>query len=403
MSTEEIQLHTAWDRYLATLSEVRKVVEDTPRYRDNPLHRAQAYDALFEAQAMAYNYAIGPRLDHPRVYSRSSWNTYLYTLGQNSPDCYYGAMFLDGRGTYRLSGRAGATRIFLMQVHTHLLGHPQSKGIGNYDLSNFTLAADGSFEIIVSAKEHPGNWIRLDPESDFNFIFIRRWLYDYFDDVGDLQVEPIGDMPAYDEQSMAQMAARIIRATDFLRYLVVDWSIALIDTYVRAAKGQVNAVALVPGEKILSDLAGSPSTIYGLGKFELSGDDALILETEIPDCVYWSVQLGDVWSQSLDFMHHQTDMNGAQAAIDSDGKCRMVICLDDPGIANWLDPVGRNQGTIVYRNYRSKTTGIGPAARLVKRAELDRHLPAGTARVTASQRQSRIARRRAGLIRRYGD
>lgn len=394
-------LRAAWDRYLKAIENARQKIEETPRFRDYPENRAQAYDALFEAQAMVYNFCIGPRLEHPLVYTRTAWNTHLYTLGQNSPDSYYGALILDGRSTYRITGRFGDLKMIIMQVHNYMLGHPASKGIANYDFGSFDCNDDGSFEVIASAREHPGNWIQLDQASDCNFIFLRRWIYDLYGDCGDLRIEKIGDQQCFDEQSEEQLIARIDRASDLFRYLIEEWTIGLHDAYVRGCDGEVNRVASLAGKKILSDLAGSPSTIYGLGSFEIAPDEAVILEIPVPDCVYWSVQLGDVWSQSLDFMHHQTDLNGHQAAIDSDRICRMVIALSDPGIANWLDPVGRKQGTIVFRNYRSKSPDCVPAAKLVKLSDLTKLLPSDTRRVTAEERVAALRYRREGFIRRY--
>src|SRR5262245_56351104 len=100
-------LKQAWDGYYRTLDEMRVLMESTPRFQDTPQHRAKAYHTLMEMQAMAYNFAIAPRMSHPRIYVQTGWQTDVYTLGQNGPDWRYGIVFLDGRQRYRLRGRMG--------------------------------------------------------------------------------------------------------------------------------------------------------------------------------------------------------------------------------------------------------------------------------------------------------
>src|ERR1700722_12170322 len=151
----------AWNRFHAAQEEVRGWMEQSPRFKQWPQHRAKAYHTLLEALAMAYNFAVAPRMHHPRLRVNTGWQTDVYTLGQNAPDLFYATCFLDGRQTYRLSGRYGDCVLILAQIIKFLSGHPDSKVIGNYDLSTFAAKPDGSFEIVLSAEEHPGNWMKL--------------------------------------------------------------------------------------------------------------------------------------------------------------------------------------------------------------------------------------------------
>ena len=65
----------------------------------------------------------------------------------------------DGKRKYKISGRFGHFRIILMQVYSHLLGHPRSRMLANVDFATFTREPDGSFEAIVSASPQRGNWV----------------------------------------------------------------------------------------------------------------------------------------------------------------------------------------------------------------------------------------------------
>jgi len=379
-------------------------MEQTPRFRQWPQHRAKAYHTMMEALAMAYNFAVAPRMFHPRLQVHTGWQTDFYTLGQNAPDLHYALTFVDGRQTYRLSGRYGDCVLILAQVLNHLSGHPESKAVGNYDLSTFEFNADGSFEIILSAVKQPGNWIPLIGGCRNHFILFRRFMGDWNQDGGELKLERISEIPLdyydADEFDEAAMAHRIDRATNFLRYLVRDFNINLFDSYARFA-GEMNRMAFLPGT--VTSQVGSPTSNYAMAAFDLAEDEALIVELRpTPDGVYWSLQTGDVWSRSLNFTHRQTSVNMHHAAIDADGGFRAVVAHQDPGVANWLDTTGRRQGTVVFRNYRATAQPV-PATRKVKVSEIFHWLPQDTKRIGLEQRREALRRRREGFLKLLGE
>jgi hypothetical protein len=135
-------------------------------------------------------------------------------------------------------------------------------------------------------------------------------------------------------------------------------------------------------------------------RFHIGPDEALVLELGSPDGLFWSVAVGDVWFRSIDSSHQQSSLNGHQAKVDPDGRCRIVIAHRDPGIANWLDTGGHEPGIMTFRYVRT-TTRPPVSTRLVGFGELDDVLPAGTARVTPAERAEVIAGRVRGFSRRY--
>ena len=56
----------------------------------------------------------------------------------------------------------------------------------------------------------------------------------------------------------------------------------------------------------ITSTVGSPSSNYAMAIYDLAEDEALIVELDqLPDGVYWSFQLGDVWSRSQNYMYRQ--------------------------------------------------------------------------------------------------
>jgi hypothetical protein len=397
-------LAAAWQRFHATQTEVLGWMTASERFQEWPQHRAKAYHAMMEALAMAYTFAVAPRMAQPRLQQNTGWFADMFTLGQNGPDLFYCLTFLDGKQEYRLTGNVGDSPLILFQVLNHLSGHPDSKAIGNYDFDDFAIQPDGSFDIAISAREQPGNWIRLDPECDRHFILMRRFMGHPSDKAPLMHLtrtSPIApdhyDAEEFDEPTVAR---RIDAATNFLKYLINDFNMQLFASYSKVGGGY-NNMAFLPGT--VTSQVGSPSSNYAMAVFDLQPDEALIVTLDpLPTGVYWGFQLGDVWSRSLNFTHRQTSLAMSTVVPDTDGACRVVIAHSDPGVANWLDTTGRRQGTCVFRNY--KTTGQPvPTTLKVKLAELYAYLPTTTKRVSPAERAEALEARRLAYIDLHGE
>lgn len=387
-------LKQAWDGYQQALESARQAIESRPLFA-RPEQQALGYRCLFEAQAMAYNWAIAPRTDHPRIVSHTIWSTYYFTLAGNCTDFIYSAVFLDGRRHYRLRGRFGDVRLLLLQVFNGSMGSPGARCISNHELPRPRLDDDQQIDIILSADREEGHWIQLDPSSRYNVILIRRLMADWFDDRGELEIEALDppNLPAADANT--DLIERIAMAGHFIRLVTNEWCIGLVDRFAARAGG-VNAWVNIAGEQMAA-MGGSATCNYAFLVYELEPDEALIIEMDVPkNSAFWSFQLFDVWSKSLDFMHAQTDINMQRAAIDADGRVRAVISLVDPGVSNWLDSSGQTQGFCVMRNYLADTLPE-PGLKRIKLKDLRDHLPLATSVMDLEQRQAALQYRRRGL------
>jgi hypothetical protein len=396
-------LREAWSRFNAAQNDVLGWMTNEPRFRDWPQHRAKAYHAMMEALAMCYNFAVAPRMLHPRVQVNTGWFSDFYTLGQNGPDLHYALFFLDGTQTYRLTGDYGDCKLILFQLINHLSGHPDSRAIGDHDLEAFA-DAQGRFDIILSATQQPGHWIRLDRDCDRHFVLMRRFMARPEDKPATLRLERISPLADNhydaDEFDEAAMARRIDAATDFLRYLIRDFNLNLYTTYVKIGGG-LNNMAFLPGT--ITSQVGSSFSNYAMAGFDLAEDEALIITLDpLPDGVYWSFQIGDVWSRSMNYMYRQSSLNMAQVVMDSDGACRVVVAHRDPGVANWLDTTGRHQGTVVFRNYKTSGQPV-PHTVKGKLADVAAHLPGDTRRVSTDERAAYLKSRHAAYLALHGE
>ena len=138
-----------------------------------------------------------------------------------------------------------------------------------------------------------------------------------------------------------------------------------------------------------------------IGRWELRPGEALIVEVEPPEGIYWSFSIGNPWWETIHYGRHQSSLNAHQAAVDSDGLVRVVLCAEDPGVANWVDTAGYSNGPIILRCVRTKTAPT-PTTRVVPFDDIHAELPSDTARVTSEERTSILAARRRAVRERFG-
>ena len=142
---------------------------------------------------------------------------------------------------------------------------------------------------------------------------------------------------------------------------------------------------------------GLATQFSSAGHFELNPDQALVITLPVPDAPYLGFQLGSMWYISLDYINHQTSLNGTQAQVDPDGKIRIVVADRNPGVTNWVETLGHRKGILQFRWQRVSrplTAADGPTVELVTAdAVPDRLRYHGSNTISAAQWRERIALR----------
>jgi len=143
---------------------------------------------------------------------------------------------------------------------------------------------------------------------------------------------------------------------------------------------------------------GGLATQYSsAGHFELNPDQALVITLPVTDAPYLGFQLGSLWYISLDYINHQTSLNGTQAQADPDGKIRIVVADRNPGVTNWVETLGHRKGFLQFRWQRVSrelTEADGPTVELVGVNDVAARLPFHESNtITADEWRARIALR----------
>lgn len=393
-----MNIDEAWAKYTADCDAMLKRMTDDPICEKYTALRANAHFIMQQTQAIAYNTVMAPHPDCPVFTKHHFIMPLYYTAHQPNPDfCYYVA-FLNGKRTWRITGNRNSAHWVDMQSGRGWWGDADNGGIENYDLDDFAINSDGSFEIIASPDPQPGNWIRLDPESRLNNIQVRPAIYDWSNEVPPrFEIEAMDSLPAqpviHDEEEIIR---RLALSGEMIRHCIGRWTTRGSPRLVEMA-GMNNFVAF-RGDP--SRGGANPLALYGQAAYEVGPDEALIIEADWPVAKYWGISLGTWWWETTDTTHHHSSINGHQAVRDSDGKFRAVLANRDPGVTNWLDTAGWETGIILFRWYRPEFDYTVKTTK-VRLDELDGHLPADIGRSTPEERRKVIQGRKRAVMRWY--
>lgn len=378
-----------WAEFVEMLKPAGELNNITLAPEDNQL-RAELYRQFVMNLALGYFIYFQSDARFPQ------WIPFLNSafLLQPNPDDVYYVSKVDDAGTYRIIGDRGTVRILSFALGHEIMGTTDRVGGGlkQYDDDDLPVNDDGSFEVIISPARpegYSGTWWPM--PSGAKSLLVRQRSYDWLvERDAQLAIERL-DVPV--EELKPRMPQAEIESN--LRELLGGFTERLSRIWL----GYQNRIKQSgPANTItMTDFSGAVAQqIYWQGLYQFAGDEALILETDMPDTHrYWNVQLNDSLWNATEYVYRQGSLNGHQARIDSDGKFRAVICVRDPGVHNWLDTCGYLEGMLIGRWYGASSHPL-PTIKRVKLADLRSALPADTPLITAAERGNQLRQRRLG-------
>lgn len=313
--------------------------------------------------------------------------------GAENADNHYLHAHVRADRSYRIRGERGSCLSFLVEVKEGFMHLGDVRNFATLRAEDLVLEPDGRFEIVASA-ERPAdavNWLPLDP--DAAQIVIRQYFYDWENEESARFtiecIDTLGEPPA--PPSPVSMSRILDDAGHFAEVTTRFWAEWMPQMREEHVRGELKPARAFVG--------GADDIRYGNDVYELGPDEAIVIETDVPDARYWHYQLCNAWFVTMDYANRINSINGAQAYVDPDGRFRCVIAHRDPGCPNWLDTGGEGFGMIQYR-YVWTRDSPEPRVRIVAFDEVRDHLPAGTPRVDAQERKTRVAARQRAIARR---
>jgi hypothetical protein len=303
-------------------------------------------------------------------------------IGADNPDNLYLMARLNGRNEYVVQGERGTAPYLSFGTQR---GGYESNGrmeqTGFLDGADLQVDADGHFEVVLSAKRHPGNWVALAPDS--NALIVRQTFLDRAREQPARLRIARRDAGSRPEPLTAERLERGLRNAaafvDGTARLFADW----------AAGYQDHPNTLPPADQVLcQSVGGDPNIYYYHSYWKLTAGEALLVRIpRIPECRFWNLQVNNYWMESLDYRHHRISVNAHSARLNPDGSVVIAIAARDPqrpDWPNWLDTAGHGCGTLCLR-WVGATQPVHPITTVVP-------LPGSDSDVQAHEFKDRILR-----------
>jgi hypothetical protein len=337
------------------IAEAERLVREAP-------HIESEADLLEGLQYLAGGIAACTHLafdydrDHPFLQSGTGPFT---KMGLDNPDTlYFGTRVQAGRD-YVVTGTRGTTTDLSFQL---LGGEYTDDNVPDsetaFDDRQLDVGADGEFQ-----------W-RFTPKTNAQLV-IREVYNDWSAQRGKVaiaRVDTAGTAPPPLTNELIEK--RFAVAGKQLVQRIKTWLQFPQWFYMNIPVNTMVAPRLTPG--------GLATQYSSAGHFELTPDQALVITLPATDAPYLGFQLGSLWYISLDYINHQSSLNGTQAQVDADGKIRIVVADRNPGVTNWVETLGHRKGFLQFRWQRVSrelTEADGPTVELIDINDVAGYLP----------------------------
>jgi hypothetical protein len=278
-----------------------------------------------------------------------------------NPDNLYLGSSISGRYDYRVWGTRGEARwISFNTFNAGGFGGKGGRGTGStLHEHQLQIAPDGTFEVLLSQREQPGNWLPLEPDST-SLTIRQTFLRKGTDQPAELHIERLdrdGPPPSLDP---AHLYMSLLGSVGYLRAI----------TSIGASWAERNAShpnEFFDAQEDDTRLFADPQIKWHMAYVSLpaDADEALVVEFVPPECDYWMLAMHNHWMETLDYRYHPVTLNSATAHIEADGSVRMVVAHRDPGVPNWLSMAGHDRGVLGVRWVGKDVVDVVPSTTLV--------------------------------------
>jgi len=362
-----------FDDLIAALQEIRDgYVLSNERFTD-PLDVVEGYRYVTQLLSAMSELFAEADVEHPRFAPIVSP---ARKLQGDNPDAIYHFARVRGDRSYRVFGTIRQECYTSFTIHGPAAdGGMAGPLLGDINDRDFEVAPDGTYSLVLSANEQPGNWIRLDPAA--HAIVVRSYFQlpisaqndpDVFVSIGIEELDDDGPPAPLDDETFA---ARLREGVTFLRQATLGQTLF-------GKSAQVPFVSNVPNSLPMPfsfrnsglPVPGAADIFYSMGRWNLAPDEALVMTGELPEGVFTNVMLWNKHMQTLDYRSLQSSLNQSQITLEPDGSYRIVVAHGDPGVPNWLDTDGHREGSVFWRFLLPETDPTAITCQVVPLADV---------------------------------
>ena len=318
--------------------------------------------------------------DAPRIEPMFAART---SVAQRNPDQIYLRALISGEREYRLTGTRGSGGALSFVTRSTGQRGAEEGITGFLDDRELTCEPDGTFEIVMSTRKHPGNWLPMAPSSDS--LMIRELFGDPDGAVPSVvSIERLDGPPSEPPLTVDRVVTALDHTAGTIRMLLTrfgEWTVRCAEQPNRL---WTKEDLLGAGEVVR--VGGSPGIDYCLGYWSIAPGEGLLIDIRPEPGDRWAFQLMNYWQENLNLPWSTANLNDATARPEADGSVRLLVASTDPGSANWIDTDAHDHGVMLFRWFGQNIERPLPTVAVVKLADVASDAAGG-----AERRRSLVA------------
>lgn len=365
--------------------------------------------AIDELTFSAIQKAVNNDPYYPKVYSVNAAPHNWFDLdvpggrySYDNPDCIYRTIPIDSSLDYVFKGYRHTPGP--ADVTYSLISDPNSQNtIASLSNSDLIIDQDGSYTITINSSAAGNNTNHIQSTLLAKQLFIRNNLGDWLSQKPDnVSIELISDTS---DQTPITDAEILASAKWNLQESIIDYGVGALG--IKTSVYEVNTLSEPSQSSTLGTLTSQASSF---GHFSLSDNETLVATLTPGSATYWVFPVTDPWMVTVNPGTSQDTLNSEQAVANANGTYTLVVSREDPGVYNWVNTTGLNEGTIMVRwqglptsSSSSDSSVDSPSitTQLVQLSEISSVLPDGTRYVSSEERAYQLAQRAAGYVQRF--
>jgi hypothetical protein len=334
-----IRLSGLWRTFCTRLVESADVMD----WSDAPatgLDQAEALRYLSRLTRAAFDMFVeSADPDFPRIYTLSDETL---KIGADNPNNQYGNAAISSEKEYRVYGKRGDAPYMSFETKgVDRSGKRFFIDTGHIESREMYIEKDGTYELIVSREKRGRNWLRMTAES--SQLLVRQTFADKKAQAhGTVQIEQIGGPKYPAPLSAEKMDKALTAASAFVKQTALTFA-----EWVKMFMTRPNE--MLAWDPQIFKHGGEPTAKYLHGYWKIAADEVWIVRATVPKARWWNFQLDNWWMETLDYVHHNIQINSSHVTPEKDGTVVFAIASRDPGFGNWIDTSGHTSGTALVR------------------------------------------------------
>jgi hypothetical protein len=372
-----------WQRFLGRLDELGAAITQAP-FPTTAADHTEGLRHLALQTVCWLAWSIGHQ--DPRSPAFQRQNDLVLQWGGPNADNIYRHARVHPSLRYRIVGKMHSCEDFILAIRRNFMHMEGSGTIAELSAHDLGIGPGDDFEILLGGDGDEPHRVPL-PEGALS-VSIREYYFDWQPrEPATFTIECLDADAPPGPFTSDELAFGLDEADTHLHRSLTYWNQYMLDARAGQQDNTFGGGYDVP--------RGLKAANYAFCFFDLAPDEALVVDCDIPDSRYWSFHLYNLaWWEALEYAKRITSLNHTQTRISDDGRVRVVVAHEDPGVPNWLDTEGRREALLTLRWFWPNGAAPSPSTQLVKLADVRAALPGDTPTVDAAERHREIQRRR---------